>query len=176
MRKQYIAMHNFEQYRQIFDSAHWQTSSAQLPATMAHWLLHQGSLTQKLQQHCSQFTVEMIQQGWIKTDRFNENFANFFTEKTACWQREVLLKGDGQDWVFAQTCLPESTIQQVAQIVPELGEKPIGLWLFPQQPVRISLAWCYDPITQCYARSSCLLLKGYPIEIKEVFLRDFLFK
>lgn len=145
----------------------WQTESGLLPSAVAEWVLHTDSLTEKLQSICQQFRVALIHQGWQAVD---------FGEKSAKqWVREVVLKCGETDWIFAQTILPQETIENVAREVLTLGEQPIGLWLFPQKPQRLSLMWQQSPETGSYARRSQLLLRGYPLEIKELFLADFPF-
>lgn len=135
---------------------------------LAEWLLHSDSLTEKLQRICDRFQVEVVGEGWQAVE-FDGNCAKQ-------WVREVWLNCGERHWIFAQTILPEQTIANVAQAVPDLGNRPIGLWLFPQRPERQSLEWRQDGETGLYARRSKLLLKGYPIEIKELFLTDFPFE
>lgn len=145
----------------------WQTESGRLSSAVAEWLMHTNSLTEKLQGVCQQFRVEVVGEGWQAGD---------FSEKSAMqWVREVVLKCGDTDWIFAQTILPQKTIENVAEAVLHLGEQPIGLWLFPQKPKRLSLMWQQDPNSGCYARRSQLLLKGHPLEIKELFLTNFPF-
>lgn len=145
----------------------WQSQRGLLSLNVAEWVLHGGSLTEKLQSVCDRFRVEIIFEGWQAVD---------FGEKSAKqWVREVVLKCGETDWIFAQTVLPQETIEQVAGAVLTLGEQPIGLWLFPQQPERVSLMWQQDAESGLFARRSQLLLKNYPIEIKELFLTDFPF-
>lgn len=159
-------MHLFSHYRTILAAQDWQTGEQALAPHIADWLLHGDSLTQKLQQ-LRPLTVEIVSQGW-QTAKNHEN-------SPGCWLREVLLKGGEHDWIFAQTLVPQATIDNVAQAVPKLGAQPIGLWLFPQQPQRLSLVWRQDRETGLYARCSTLLLNGYPLEIKELFLAQFPF-
>lgn len=152
-------MHDFTNYRQQLTACDWQMGEQYLAPPIAEWLLHTDSLTQKLQAKCADLEVRLVSQGW----------------QAEFWVREVLLKGDGKDWIFAQTLLPRQTIEQVAQAVLTLGEKPIGLWLFPQNPLRQSLEWRQDPHSALYARRSCLCLQNYPLEIRELFLASFTF-
>lgn len=154
-------------FRAQLARSYWQTESGLLPSAVAEWLLHTDSLTEKLQSVCQQFRVELIHEGWQAVD-FGEKSANQ-------WVREVVLKCGEADWIFAQTILPQETIENVAHEVLTLGEQPIGLWLFPQNPERLSLMWQQSPQTGSYARCSLLSLKGYPLEIKELFLADFPF-
>lgn len=171
-------------YRQRLPQIHWQSDEAPLPLAVADWLLHTDSLTQKLQQICGQLQVQVTQAGWQAVD-FLPTFA--MADATAdedakkdddqpAWLREVILLGDQTPWIFAQTILPKTTIDSVAQAVPTLGDQPIGLWLFPQKPKRLRLEWGIDPETNGYARRSLLALHGQPIAIYEYFLPQFPFE
>lgn len=161
-------MHNFEQYRNLLAAKDWQITGENLPRNIAEWLLHTDSLTEKLQQICQLLQVDIVQQGW------QDGGATVSRRKM--WGREVVLKGDGNAWIFAQTVLSEKTIETVAKEVLTLGDKPIGLWLFPQKPQRLTLEWRRDEKSGLYARRSQLLLKGYPLEIRELFLPKFSFE
>lgn len=169
-------MSDFDQYRRALSRPDWHSSPAGLPPAVAQWLLHSGSLTTKMQQNWRAFRVTILRQGWqaVGSD-------TLFTKKppvhTACeWLREVVIESDEQPRIFAQTRLPLTTVEKVAGAVLTLGEQPIGAWLFPQQPQRLSLAWRYDPHSDCYARCSTLSLKGYPLDIRELFLPAFPFE
>lgn len=168
--------HDFELYRAILSQADWQLEPVGLPPLVAQWLLHQGSLTEKMQQSWQDFQVNPLKEGWqaVGSDNF---FANNPSDQTACyWLREVLIENLGQARIFAQTLIPQATVENVAQSVLTLGNRPIGLWLFPQNPQRLTLEWRQDSQTQCYARRSTLSLKGYPLEIRELFLPEFPFE
>lgn len=160
-------MRDIQYYRHRLAQANTHTQSESLPQNVAEWLMHKGSLTEKLQTVCPNLTIEVISEGWQAVN-FSENSAKQ-------WVREVIIQCGQTDWIFAQTVLPEQTIAQVAQKVPHLGSEPIGLWLFPQRPQRLSLQWQYDPVQQLAVRCSRLSLKGYPIDIKELFLNNFPF-
>ncbi|WP_052461922.1 chorismate--pyruvate lyase family protein [Necropsobacter massiliensis] len=158
-----------ECYRAILSAKQWQAAHAMPPAQIRAWLLHQGSLTQKLRQLCHCLTVQVVYEGWTT--------AKTSVKSTALchpvWRREVLLQGDGNNWIFARTCLPQRTVENVAQDVIHLADQPIGPWLFAQRPQRLSLDWRCDGATGLYARRSEFLLAGYPLEIRELFLADF---
>ncbi|WP_373818393.1 chorismate lyase [Glaesserella sp.] len=168
-------MQYFSAYRNILSRSNWQTDETHLPTVVADWLFHSDSLTEKLQQICPSLSVEVINQGWQAVG-FDENFAKKTKKQTACWLREVILKCGEQHWIFAQTRLPKITIDNVAQDVLTLGNQPIGLWLFPQNPKRQTLEWQQDLHSGLYARRSLLHLQQYPIEICELFLPQFPFE
>ncbi|MDP8079464.1 chorismate--pyruvate lyase family protein [Phocoenobacter skyensis] len=153
-------------YSQILSRANWQCDDTSLSVLQKDWLMHQGSLTVKLQQHYKEVSVQVISQQW-----FAKNEKNL----TAYWQRDVLLLGDDKEIIFAQTQIPQITVENVAQDLLTLGNESIGLWLFPQKPQRLNLEWTQDPQTGLYARHSTLVLDNYPLKIKELFLENFSF-
>lgn len=148
-------------YRNRLPYLDWQTDCSGLSCERQEWLFYPASLTEKLKQHCRQFRVEVLAESWI--------------ENHTIWRREVCLYGDDVPWIFAQTDVPADTVAQVAQPLPHLGDQPVGLWLFPQNPVRQTLEWAQDFESGCYARRSTLLLRDYPLQITELFLPDFPF-
>lgn len=155
-------------YRTILSNQKWNPdfNTKTIPQKKLSWLMCEGSLTKELQKICHTFEVLLLNQGW--RSEINKN--------SKIWLREVLLQGDNIPWIFAQTVVPEITVNNVAQEILTLGEKPLGLWLFPQEPIRITLEWYQDPISGLLARRSILKVKNYPIEIKELFLKSFSFQ
>lgn len=154
-------------YRNILSASEWKSTSVLLTASQQEWLLHQGSLTQKLLDVANDFSVEVVQEKWI---------AKNSQHITACnenvWLREVLLKDGETNWIFAQTLVPKSTINNIAQNIPTLGNEPIGLWLFSQNPVRKQLEWTKTE-NGLFARRGVYEINGYSLEIKELFLAEF---
>ena len=224
---------HYPAWRQALAGGGWRGSGEELPAAAAAWLLHQGSLTEKLRGRCGSLKVRIVRQGWfsgsLKTNeasfcaaKTNEasfcaaktNEASFCAAKTneasfceaktneasfceaktdtaglpgletakaggvaaaaseRVWLREVMLFGDGVPWVFAQTLLPESGARGAAAGLTELGDEPIGPWLFARRTRRQSLQWRRDE-GGLYARRSMLLLEGSPLQISELFLPQF---
>lgn len=139
----------------------WQTDTKNLTPEQADWLLHQGSLTQKLQQHCPDLNVQILREGWQADEQ--------------TWERVVQLYCGQTPWIFAQTLIPKTTLEQVASDLQHWGQKPIGLWLFAQNPVRLNLEWGQSPDGLQLARRSTLLIKELPLTIYELFLPDFHF-
>lgn len=157
----------FIKYRKIFLESTWFLNAEPLSTSQKEWLLHSGSLTQKLCEVTSHFNVEVIQEKWL---------AKNSEKTTACsedmWLREVLLKDGDTPWIFAQTLVPKSSIENIADNVLELGNQPIGLWLFSQNPVRIKQEWAQSE-NGLFARRGVYEIKGYSLEIKELFLETF---
>ena len=144
--------------RRILQHPDWHDASILPPPAVREWLLHEGSLTRKLQQHCARLDVAIAHEGWMSDDH---------------WLREVWLSGDGIPWIYAQTRIPRATLSHTAAPLQNSGNRPIGLWLYAQQPTRLSLRWRYDSASDSYARQTALALNGYPLDIREHFLPGF---
>ncbi|WP_275686816.1 hypothetical protein [Mannheimia haemolytica] len=50
----------------------------------------------------------------------------------------------------------------------ELGNQPIGLWLFSQNPTRTKLEWTQTE-NGLFARRGVYEIRGYSLEIRELF-------
>lgn len=155
------------EYRKILLESEWLSSTELLSATQKEWLLHNGSLTQKLCEVAKHFNVEVLQEKWIAKN--SENLTACYEE---LWLREALLKDGDTPWIFAQTLVPKSSIENIANHVLELGNQPIGLWLFSQNPIRTKQEWMRSE-NGFFARRSVYDINGYSLEIKELFLDSF---
>lgn len=157
-------------YRKILAQANWQKHAEALSPCQLNWLLHQGSLTEKLLAHYQTLEVKVLNETWIREEDESSIFLPPF------WLREVMLVADGEPCIFAQTRVPEKTVKEAAREILQLGTMPIGMWLFVRNPQRQTLEWSKDEVTGLYSRCSVLLIEGYPIEIKELFLPNFSFE
>lgn len=142
----------------ILQHPDWHDASTLPPPAVRDWLLHAGSLTRKLQQHCARLDVAIAHEGWTNDDH---------------WLREVWLSGDGIPWIYAQTRIPRTTLAHAAAPLQTIGSQPIGLWLYRQQPARLSLHWRHDRTSNTYARKTVLALSSHPLDIREHFLPAF---
>lgn len=106
----------------------WQPASEMaIPtATLHHWLLDTGSLTERLEECCRQFSLARLGQGEVP---LSANEQRWLPARPAHhWQaREVVLYGDSQPWVFARSILPQSLVRQE---LANLGNEPLGKRLF----------------------------------------------
>lgn len=158
---------HFLTYRQIFLDSNWHSDPKLLSTSQQEWLLHNGSLTQKLYEVATNFNVEVVQEKWVA-----KNSQNLTACNEEIWLREVLLKDGETNWIFAQTIVPRSTIENIAPNLVNLGNEPIGLWLFSQNPIRKKLEWAKAE-NGLFARCGVYEINGYSLEIKELFLENF---
>ena len=89
--------------RCILQHPDWHDTSILPSPAVRDWLLHEGSLTRKLQQHCARLDVAIAHEGWTDDDH---------------WLREVWLSGDGIPWIYAQTRIPRATLSHAADTPP----------------------------------------------------------
>lgn len=147
---------------------------------LADWLQHPGSLTARLREHCQQFSIKVLHEG------FSEIAPH---EKLALecagpyWVREVLLCCDGVNWVFARSIIPQSSLEGDAAAVTQLADKPLGELLFTSQGQRQSIELCQiaaasaiyqyaDSSQPLWGRRSRFLLANAPLLVAEIFLPD----
>ncbi|GGC64085.1 chorismate--pyruvate lyase family protein [Marinobacter halophilus] len=95
-----------------------------------HWLQVQGSFTRALQQQCRQrFHVDVCGEGFAMPSPEEARRLGLAPRQRA-WIREVRLCGDGQPWVLARTIIPQACLQGKGRRLRNLGNKPLGAYLF----------------------------------------------
>ena len=159
----------------------WQTPSACKPPTLklSDWLLNTGSLTERLEALCTEFTVQVLGQAHANLEENESTFVEHNESKI--WQvREVILKGDGQEWVYARSLLPQSLCE--AELAG-LGNKPLGKRIFNdpefvRSGFEIGRLKCH-PLTgqeltanDLYARRSLFQIGNEKVLVAEAFLPD----
>ncbi|WP_338623434.1 chorismate lyase [Agarivorans sp. OAG1] len=142
------------------------------------WLEYPGSLTARLRQHCQQFSIQVLFEGYAE-------IANHELKTLACagpyWVREVLLCCDGEPWVFARSVIPKSSLEGDAAEVSRLANKPLGELLFTDKGQRQTLELAqvdqnsaiYQYVTDpqpLWGRRSRFLLASAPLLVSEIFL------
>jgi chorismate--pyruvate lyase len=106
--------------------ADWYCASKLDSSLLDQWLLHTGSLTEKLKEHCQQFEVLVIGQ---QPAPLSESEATLMPSDETYLVREVLLICDGTPWVFARSLLPLSLVEQHSALA-NLGNQSLGSIIF----------------------------------------------
>lgn len=106
-------------------------SSAPSPAEL---LVSTDSVTACLRRLCRELTVELLWQG---ESELSADERQWLGAGERGWVREVCLRGDGQPWLLARTVAPLESVQLVAGL-RQLGDAPLGDWLFGAQAARRS--------------------------------------
>jgi chorismate--pyruvate lyase len=98
--------------------------------TLKSWLLHSGSLPERLQTHCRNFTVGVLtqRQQLATAEEYQQLDMQLEEQSQSNWQvREVILYGDNQPWVFARSVIPQTLCEQD---FAHLGNRPLGHLIF----------------------------------------------
>ena len=114
---------------------HRHVNALNAPLALRHWLTGAGSLTAKLVAHSSTFRVQRLHQrtGLCLPD---EARAIGMARAGRAWERDVLLRCDGQAVVFAHTVVPMSATASDWPLFNALGERSLGSTLFGDPQVR----------------------------------------
>ncbi len=140
---------------------------------LANWLLDTGSLTERLQSMCRQFSVQVL---YHAQPRDNSDFV-----------REVILWGDNKPWVYARSVIPQAINN--GELL-DLGSQPLGRRIFNDERfVRGSFELCAlncnslcnhlmtdlvptftEGMSSLYGRRSAFQFLNTQMSVAEVFL------
>nr|WP_297348709.1 chorismate lyase [uncultured Glaciecola sp.] len=153
---------------------------------LADWLLHTGSLTERLQALTNKFEVKVLGQATIDADPSEQSTLPDYHKHQ--WQiREVILYGDGKPWVFARSVLPEHLCKTTWAT---LGNQPLGQRIFndnkfvrsefvitpldrnPITGIDIASPPSSNAINQLWGRRSAFKIEDWNLLVAEVFLPD----
>ncbi|MBK5145110.1 chorismate lyase [Budviciaceae bacterium BWR-B9] len=146
----------------------YSTQSDSLSKPVADWLLEEDSMTRRCERYCHKVTVQPLFEGYIPASSLGNELSELPTDKRY-WVREVFLFGDTIPWIWARTVVPEKTLSGPEQQLIELGDTPLGRYLFSQSAlerdyIQVSL---HDGL---WGRRSRLRLSGKPLLLTEIFL------
>ena len=106
-----------------------------LAGAFQSWLIDTGSLTARLQQRYSQFSVKPVAVKYAKPI-CDEAVLLHLPAYKAALIREVLLFGNNQPVVFAHSVLPRTSLRGAWYVLGKLGNKPLGATLFANPKVK----------------------------------------
>jgi chorismate--pyruvate lyase len=132
--------------------ARWQrhVNAVAAGAGMRAWLTEAGSLTARLIAHSAAFRVQKLHQRSALC-LSDEAQAIGMRRPGRVWEREVLLRCDGQPVVFAHTVVPLSDSATDWPLFGGLGERSLGSTLF------------YDPLVRRGELEFARLRPGHPL-------------
>lgn len=145
---------------------------------LKNWLLDTGSLTERVQSLCHQFSLKLLGQGYFDIHG-NEALALRHDEKANVndYQvREVVLCGNQVPWIFARSVIPDGLIEDE---LANLGTQPLGKRLFNDNRFKRSAfelcqvparAFGFDTEQQLWGRRSVFTYNDYRMIVAEVFL------
>ena len=157
-----------------------------VPLEWRPWLLEKGSLTLRLQDLCgNNLSLEIISQCW-QIPLQSERGLLSLLDKQSAFVREVIISGSQTPWVYARSVLPETTLSGDLKKLSELGERPLGAWLFEQPSLtrgrmevaeikaRYLLNLRQELVSDSmWGRRSMFYVQGKEMLVSEVFLPNF---
>ncbi|CAJ1769753.1 Chorismate pyruvate-lyase [Aeromonas jandaei] len=149
--------------------------SCELPASLRPWLLEPGSMTRRLRQHNSHFSVEWLGNHQVSLTADEQWLVDAPTPAGIC--REVILHGDRGPAVLGWTLFADVALEGSG--LADLGEQPLGERIFGHEPARrdhLQVArFEIATNTRCpaavvWGRRSRLFLGPWPLLVHELFL------
>jgi len=130
------------QYENLVKHTKWYTerhpSVSQLPPDWLNWLLHRGSLTERLMAFSEdKFQVNVLSQRWERPLNHEAQSLGIPLHLVARI-REVELCCDGVVVVFARSVMPLQVFLEQRHVLANIGSRPLGHLLFKDGKIRIS--------------------------------------
>lgn len=143
-----------------------------VPNNWRNTLFNSCSLTaQLIEISDGDFSVQVLWQGWRKINRQEALLLN--SKEQVAWCRDVALKVKGKPYVFARTCIPKNTMTGKESRLRNLGNMPLGGFLFnhPNMSRGKMIAYKLGPnkLSLQWARRSVFTLNNKPVLVTEAF-------
>ncbi len=168
----------------------WHGAALGCEAGLLPWLRDRGSLTQRIQQHCTRFAVRGVRSGLARI-ALDEAALLGVAPPHLAYSREVFLYADGRPVVFAHSACARRHLRGAWSAVGGLGNRPLGALLFAhplveRRPLHYKALRRVHPLYQraatgldnppdrLWARRSLFYLHGAPLLVTEVFLPEIL--
>lgn len=138
------------------------------------WLCEEGSLTQRLEKKCEALTVELIQSIMLPSEKVAQSEKEWLSESD-CLLREVVLRGDHNDWLIGRTLIPKTSMEEQSHNLAEQGTTPLGATVFSAPNVHrdaLQFGWVELKGMTLIARRSRLWMNHKPMLVAELFLPD----
>ena len=176
----------------------WHTLSSGCDAALRPWLHDHGSLTQRIQQRCKEFSVLPVRSGLARI-AYDEAALLGIAPNRLAYSREVFLYADGKPVVFAHSTCASEHLRGAWKAMRGLGNRSLGSLLFThplviRQPLHFKALRSHHPLhvgrvltrhvglkpdlpiipDTLWARRSLFTLHGAPLLVTEVFLPEIL--
>ena len=168
----------------------WNGALLNCSTDLAPWLRDRGSLTQRIQQRCTQFEVRGVRSG-LAHIALDEAALLGVAPQQLAYSREVFLYANNSPVVFAHSALARIHLRGTWAALRTLGNKPLGAVLFaPPLVKRKSLSYkalhnthplyrraaqaLNQPPHRLWARRSLFYLHDAPLLVTEIFLPEIL--
>ena len=136
------------------------------------WLLEEGPITKRIKSN-EKFELELLRDDLGNVDKLDRSFLGHLNGDMKI--REVILYGNKNPRVYAQSIIPVETINQGLSKLGELGTKPLGDILFEKNIFKKEntiFAQFKDEKNIFWGRKTKYNVKHKPFSVMEVFLID----
>ena len=132
------------------------------------WLLLEDSMTKRFEQYGKPVSVTLLNEEFIRRDALADE-QHLLADEPRYWLREILLCVGDEPWLAGRTVVPESTLCGPELALQQLGQTPLGRYLFTSSTLTRDFIeiGCHDAL---WGRRSRLRLSGKPLLLTELFL------
>ncbi len=136
------------------------------------WLLEEGPITKRIKSN-EKFELELLRDDLGNVNKLDRSFLGHLNGDMRI--REVILYGNQNPRVYAQSIIPVETINQGLSKLGKLGTKPLGDILFEKKiftKENTIFAKFKDGKNIFWGRKTKYNVKNKPFSVMEVFLID----
>jgi len=140
--------------------------------TIKSWLLEKGPITKRIKSN-EKFELKLLRDDLGNVNKLDRSFLGHLSGDIKI--REVILYGNENPRVYAQSIIPVETINQGLSKLGELGTKPLGDILFQKKIFKKEdtiFAQFKDEKNIFWGRKTKYNVKNKPFSVMEVFLID----
>lgn len=147
---------------------HYFAAMPPLDAHLRDWLLLEDSMTKRFEQQGKKVSVIMVNESFVGRDALAGE-APLLPSEPRYWLREIILCANGEPWLAGRTIVPESTLSGPELALQQLGQTPLGRYLFTSSTLTRDFIEI-GPHAELWGRRSRLRLSGKPLLLTELFL------
>ena len=136
------------------------------------WLLEEGPITKRIKSN-EKFELKLLRDDLGNVNKLDRSFLGYLNGDMKI--REVILYGNQNPRVYAQSIIPVETINEGLSKLGELGTKPLGDILFEKKIFKKEatiFAQFKDEKNIFWGRKTKYNVKNKPFSVMEVFLID----
>ena len=139
-----------------------------LESAQRDWLMLEDSMTKRFEQFGKPVSVTLLNEAFVGRDALDGE-QHLLPDEPRYWLREILLCVDDEPWLAGRTVVPESTLCGPELALQQLGQTPLGRYLFTSSTLTRDFIeiGCHDAL---WGRRSRLRLSGKPLLLTELFL------
>ena len=132
------------------------------------WLMLEDSMTKRFEQYGKPVSVTLLNEEFIHHNALSDE-RPLLPDEPRYWLREILLCVGGEPWLAGRTVVPESTLCGPELALQQLGQTPLGRYLFTSSQLTRDFIEIgrHDAL---WGRRSRLRLSGKPLLLTELFL------